>query len=97
MTPLDLIGPATALDTGKFKIEYVWHSTNPIKTELKGVQLHPTATFDDIKSPEIICVTGSGNPFEIITDVNALTWLNNTGRNAQYITSVYRVNCPGCS
>lgn len=88
ITPLDLIGPATVLDNGSFNVEYVWKNMSPVESEIKSVKLYPTCVFDDLKKPDIICVPGTGNPFNIICDVSVLQWLYTAGRHARYVTSV---------
>lgn len=88
MTPLDIIGPATAFDIAGLNIEYVWHDKKPIKTELNGIFVTPTITFDELNCVDIICVPGASNPFEIIMDEKAVKWLSEVGKNAEYVTSV---------
>ncbi|MFK3765672.1 DJ-1/PfpI family protein [Serratia ureilytica] len=88
MTVLDFIGPLTALNMGFFNIDYVWHDKEPLKTESVGVKIHPTKTFSEVHTTDILCVPGTGNPFNILQDSKALEWLNKVGGSAEYVTSV---------
>ncbi|MDR5610918.1 MULTISPECIES: DJ-1/PfpI family protein [unclassified Arsenophonus] len=88
MTPLDIIGPATLLQNQGFTIGYVWHDKQPISTEINCVTLRPTTTFDELDAVDILCITGSHNPFPALNDTKMLKWIHKVGQNAKYITSV---------
>ncbi|AYO39773.1 DJ-1/PfpI family protein [Serratia sp. P2ACOL2] len=88
MTPLDIVGPVTVLQNHDFNIEYVWHDKNPIPTEISPLSLMPTATFSELSSVDILCVTGTHNPFNAIADKKMLDWINTVGKRAEYVTSV---------
>lgn len=88
MTALDFIGPLTALSYGGFNINYVWHDKEPLDTESNGIKIYPTATFNEMRSSDVLCVPGTSNPFDIINDHKAMQWLNYVGSRAEYVTSI---------
>ncbi len=88
MTPLDIIGPATALAGGVFNVEFVWRDLQPVKGELAHVQFVPTTTFKQLKKVDILCVTGTGNPYALLNETEMLDWLHEVGSRAQWVTSV---------
>ncbi|ANS44703.1 DJ-1/PfpI family protein [Serratia inhibens] len=88
MTPLDIVGPVTMLQNHGFNVEYVYHDKNPVPTEINSLSLMPTATFSELNSADILCVTGTHNPFNAIADKKMLDWINTVGKRAEYVTSV---------
>ena len=88
MTPLDIIGPVTLLQNQGSIIEYVWHNKQPISTEINCLTLTPTITFDELDAVDILCITGSHNPFPALKDIKMLKWIHKVGQSAMYITSV---------
>ncbi|MFS1562916.1 MAG: DJ-1/PfpI family protein [Candidatus Arsenophonus phytopathogenicus] len=85
---INIIGPATLLQNQEFTIEYVWHDKQPISTEINCVTLTPTTTFDELDAVDILCITGSYNPFPALNDTKMLKWIHKVGQNSKYITSV---------
>lgn len=88
MTPLDIIGPATALAGGVFNVEFVWRDLQPVKGEVPHVQFVPTTTFKQLKKVDILCVTGTGNPYALLQETEMLDWMHKVGSEAQWVTSV---------
>ena len=88
MTPLDMIGPAAVLSGGDLQVEFVAHDLQPIRGEQPFVQFCPTTTFDQLTHVDILCVTGTGNPYAHLHDTKMLDWMNKVGSKAEWVTSV---------
>lgn len=90
MTALDMIGPATVFGGNRFRVDYVWRDKNPVRSESAsgGMILLPTATFDEVKAPDILCVPGTSNPYAPIREKDLVGWVAETGQKASWITSV---------
>ncbi len=88
VTQLDLTGPAQVLSRlGNVKLDLVWKTLEPVPTDA-GFSLLPTATFDDIKSANIICVPGGFGTVAVMEDDTVLDWLRAIAKDAQWVTSV---------
>ncbi|MEQ1547830.1 MAG: DJ-1/PfpI family protein [Chakrabartia sp.] len=88
VTQLDLTGPAQVLSRlGNVKLDLVWKTLDPVPTDA-GFSLLPTATFDDIKSADIICVPGGFGTVAVMEDDTVLDWLRTIAKDAQWVTSV---------
>lgn len=88
MTPLDLVGPATVLRNPHLNVEFVAHDLQPLSTELSFLQFLPTTTFERLRQVDILCVTGTGNPYAHLQDTKMLDWMHKVGSKAEWVTSV---------
>lgn len=88
VTQLDLTGPAQVLSRlGDAKVDLVWHSRDPVQTD-SGFALLPTATFDEIRQTDILCVPGGFGCTDVMQDDAALAWVRDVGTSARWVTSV---------
>ena len=88
VTQLDLTGPAQVLSRlGNAKVDLVWHSRDPVQTD-SGFALLPTATFDEIRQTDILCVPGGFGCTDVMQDDAALAWVRDVGTSARWVTSV---------
>jgi transcriptional regulator GlxA family with amidase domain len=88
MTPMDIVGPATVLTGSDFKVEFVWRDMQPVEGEMPHVLFRPTTTFSKLKQVDILCVTGTGNPYALLEEYDMLDWMHEVGGKAQWVTSV---------
>ena len=88
MTPLDIVGPANALGGDEFHVEFVWRNLQPVATEQPFVQFRPTTTFSQLRHVDLLCITGTGNPYALLNEFEMLDWLHNVGSKAEWVTSV---------
>ena len=88
VTQLDLTGPAQVLSRlGEAKIDLVWKTHDPVQTD-SGFALLPTATFDEVREADILCVPGGFGCIDVMQDDAALAWVRAVGESAQWVTSV---------
>jgi cyclohexyl-isocyanide hydratase len=88
VTQLDLTGPAQVLSRlGDAKVDVVWKILGPIQTD-SGFALLPTATLDEVRQADILCVPGGFGCTEVMQDEDVLSWLRLVGADAQWVTSV---------
>lgn len=88
VTQLDLTGPAQVLSRlGEAKIDLVWKTRDPVQTD-SGFALLPTATFDEVREADILCVPGGFGCIDVMQDDAALAWVRAVGESAQWVTSV---------
>ena len=88
VTQLDLTGPAQVLSRiGEAKIDLVWKMRDPVQTD-SGFALLPTATFDEVREADILCVPGGFGCIDVMQDEAALAWVRAVGESAQWVTSV---------
>ncbi|MEL6723708.1 MAG: DJ-1/PfpI family protein [Pseudomonadota bacterium] len=88
VTQLDLTGPAQVLSRlGNTKLDLVWKNTDPVPTDA-GFPLLPTATFDEVKTANILCVPGGLGTMEIMQDPDVLNWVRTVAGKADWVTSV---------
>ena len=88
VTQLDLTGPAQVLSRlGNAKVEVVWKTRDPVQTD-SGFALLPTATFDEVREADILCVPGGFGCIDVMQDDAALAWVRAVGESAQWVTSV---------
>jgi transcriptional regulator GlxA family with amidase domain len=89
ITALDLIGAyqvfANWPDT---ELALVGPNRDPILDDRGVVALVPTATFDEVSSPDVVVVPGSSRPFESLEDRPLLDWLARVEPTATWISSV---------
>ena len=88
VTQLDLTGPAQVLSRlGNVTLNLVWKDTDPVPTDA-GFPLLPTATFEQVRAADILCVPGGLGTMEIMQDGEVLDWLRGVAAEAQWVTSV---------
>ncbi len=88
VTQLDLTGPAQVLSRlGNAKIHLVAKTRDPVPTDA-GFDLLPTATFDEVRTADILCVPGGFGTIAVMEDAVALDWVRGVASDAQWVTSV---------
>ncbi len=88
VTQLDLTGPAQVLSRlGGQSIELVWKSRDPVATD-SGFSILPTATFEEVRRADIICVPGGFGCVDMMEDEEVLAWLRSAAEDALWVTSV---------
>ena len=88
VTQLDLTGPAQVLSRlGNAKVDVVWKTIDPVQTD-SGFALLPTATFDEVREADILCVPGGFGCIDVMQDEAALAWVRSVGEKAKWVTSV---------
>lgn len=88
VTQLDLTGPAQFLSRlGNHKLDLVWKSKELVPTDC-GFALLPTATFDEVREADILCVPGGFGCIDVMEDNEALDWVRSVGSGAEWVTSV---------
>ena len=88
VTQLDLTGPAQVLSRiGEAKIDLVWKTLDPVQTD-SGFALLPTATLDEVREADILCVPGGFGCIDVMQDEAALAWVRSVGEKAKWVTSV---------
>ena len=88
VTQLDLTGPAQVLSRlGNTTLSLVWKTRDPVPTDA-GFDLLPTATFDELRAADILCVPGGFGTLDMIQDEDVLDWVARIGAEADWVTSV---------
>ena len=88
VTQLDLTGPAQVLSRlGNAKIDLVCKSREPVPTDA-GFDLLPTATFNEVRRADILCVPGGFGTVAVMEDAKTLDWVRGVAADAQWVTSV---------
>jgi cyclohexyl-isocyanide hydratase len=88
VTQLDLTGPAQVLSRlGNAKIDLVAKTRDPVPTDA-GFDLLPTATFDKVRTADILCVPGGFGTIAAMQDTETLDWVRAVAAEAQWVTSV---------
>ena len=88
VTQLDLTGPAQVLSRlGEVKIDLVWKTRDPVPTDA-GFDLLPTATFEDVRAADILCVPGGFGTVAVMEDAAVLDWVRDVAADATWVTSV---------
>ena len=88
VTQLDLTGPAQVLSRlGDARVDVVWKTRDPVQTD-SGFALLPTATLDEVRQADILCVPGGFGCTDVMQDGDVLAWLRHVGCEAQWVTSV---------
>lgn len=89
MVMMDLIGPLTVFNLLRADIALVAPTGRPVTTEV-GIPVTPTANFDDAeRTTDVLFVPGglAGTVAEM-NNPNTRSFLAETGKNAQWVTSV---------
>jgi cyclohexyl-isocyanide hydratase len=88
LTQLDLTGPAQVLSRlGDAKIDLVAKTRDPVPTDA-GFDLLPTATFDEVRTANILCVPGGFGTVAMMEDSETLDWVRSVSADATWVTSV---------
>ena len=88
VTQLDLTGPAQVLSRmANARIDLVWKALEPVPTD-SGFALLPTATFDQVRQADILCLPGGFGCMDVMQDDEVLGWVRDVGEGAQWVTSV---------
>ena len=88
VTQLDLTGPAQVLSRlGDVKLDLVAKTRDPVPTDAQFALL-PTASFDEVRRTDILCVPGGFGTVAAMEDAETLAWLRQIAGTAQWITSV---------
>lgn len=88
VTQLDFTGPAQVLSRlGASSVHFVWKTRDPVATD-SGFSILPTATFEEVRQADILCVPGGFGCVDAMEDVQALAWVRDVGSAAQWVTSV---------
>lgn len=88
VTQLDLTGPAQVLSRlGNTTLNLVWKDKEPVPTDA-GFSLLPTASFEEVREADILCVPGGLGTIEAMQDEAVLAWLREVGAKAKWVTSV---------
>lgn len=88
VTQLDLTGPVQFLSRiGNVKLDLVWKSLDPVMTD-SGFAIVPTATFENIRAADILCIPGGMGVTDVINDDAAIAWVQHIAQEAKWITSV---------
>jgi cyclohexyl-isocyanide hydratase len=88
LTQLDLTGPYEVLGRiPSVKVLLIAESLQPVKSD-SGLLLTPNETFESASQVDILFVPGGSGIFEAMQNKNLLSFLQQQGANANYITSV---------
>lgn len=88
LTLLDLVGPFEALHAlPGARLHVVASDRQPFASDT-GMQVIPTATYDDVLRADVVCVPGGAGQIDLMEDQSALGWLRAVGQEARYVTSV---------
>jgi cyclohexyl-isocyanide hydratase len=88
LTQLDMTGPAQFLSRlPDAKLDLVWATREPVPTDA-GFSIMPTATFDEVKAVDILCVPGGIGVSDVMNHDRAMDWIRRMGGRAQWVTSV---------
>ena len=88
ITQLDLTGPAQVLSRlGNATVHLVGRTMDPVPTD-SGFPLHPTTTFADLTTADILCVPGGFGTVDAMQDGATLDWVRRVGEGADWVTSV---------
>lgn len=85
---LDLVGPFDALHPlPGARLHVVAKDLHPFASDT-GLQIHPTATYLDVRRADVVCVPGGAGQIDLMQDQAALAWLRDVAAEARYVTSV---------
>lgn len=88
ITQLDLMGPAQVLSRlGNTTVHLVAKNMEPVSTD-SGFPLTPTATMDDVKTANILCIPGGFGTLDVMRDARSLDWVREVAKEASWVTSV---------
>lgn len=86
---LDLTGPLDvfARFADELNIHLAWKDADPV-TDVGGLRLLPTATFEGCPKADILFVPGGAGQLPLMDDAETLRFLRRQGEGALYVTSV---------
>ena len=85
---LDLTGPFEVLARfQELKIYLVWKTRDPV-SDVNGLRLLPTCTFEDCPKAGILFVPGGPGQISLMEDTEVLAFLRGQAEGADYVTSV---------
>jgi cyclohexyl-isocyanide hydratase len=88
ITQLDMTGPFEVLSRmPNAKIDVLWKHHETVRSDT-GLGLLPTATFDEIRNLDLVCVPGGPGVGDLMQDQETLEFLRRIAPTARYITSV---------
>jgi cyclohexyl-isocyanide hydratase len=87
VTQLDLTAPAQLLAMGGARVELVWKSLEPVRTD-SGFAILPTATIEGCTEADVLCVPGGAGCHDVMDDDSLLCWARRIGLGASHVTSV---------
>jgi cyclohexyl-isocyanide hydratase len=88
LTQLDLTGPAQFLSRMPgATMDLVWKDRQPVPTDA-GFAIVPTATFDQVRAADILCIPGGIGVSDVMNDEVAMAWVRRIGADATWVTSV---------
>jgi cyclohexyl-isocyanide hydratase len=88
VTQLDFTGPAQVLSRlGNSTLHVVAKDRAPVPTDA-GFSIVPTATFDEVRRADILCVPGGLGCVDVMEDDQALGWVREVAAETQWVTSV---------
>ncbi|WP_051116388.1 DJ-1/PfpI family protein [Amycolatopsis nigrescens] len=93
MTPVDLVGPLTALGMlewlmPQYKVKVVAERMDAYQTDIP-LRITPSHTFAQVPSPDVLLVPGGATPaFRAMADETLLDYLRGAAAQAEIITSV---------
>src|SRR3954454_21755108 len=72
---LDLTGPYEVLASAKdAEVELIWKDRNPVTSSTR-LSLTPTATFDDCRPLDVLCIPGGGGVNALLEDQTVLDFV----------------------
>lgn len=96
VTQLDLTGPAQVLSRlGNTQLNLVWKNKDPVPTDA-GFPLLPTATFDEVREANILCIPGGLGTMEIMQDPETLDWVRSVAARRLGDIGLHRVPRAWC-
>lgn len=88
LTQLDLTGPAQVFSRlGRERLHFVAKTADAVPSDA-GFSILPTATFDEVRGADILCVPGGISCVDAMEDEETLAWVGSVGASATWITSV---------
>ena len=88
LTQLDLAGPAQVLSRlSSVNLQLVGKQADAVPTD-SGFPLSPTATFDQVRECDVLCVPGGFGTLRVMQDPDTLEWVRSVADSAAWVTSV---------
>jgi cyclohexyl-isocyanide hydratase len=88
LTQLDLTGPAQVFAAASgMQLHFVWKDLQPVSSDA-GLMLVPTHSFETCPPLDILCVPGGPGTQLLMQDPLTLSWLEQQGKQAAWVTSV---------
>ena len=87
VTQLDFAAPAQLFALGGAQVRTTWKTREPIPTD-SGFAIVPTATLEECRKADLICVPGGLGCHDVMDDDEVLSWLRRLEPDSRYVTSV---------